>query len=36
MRATFGRKYERLLALKRKYNPDNLFWLNQNVDPGEK
>ena len=33
MRATFGEKYERLAALKKKYDPDNLFRLNQNVKP---
>jgi FAD/FMN-containing dehydrogenase len=32
--AAFGAaKYERLLALKRKYDPDNFFRLNQNINP---
>ena len=26
-------KYERLKALKRKYDPDNFFQLNQNIPP---
>jgi FAD/FMN-containing dehydrogenase len=29
----FGPQYERLVALKRKYDPNNLFRLNQNVKP---
>ncbi len=32
--AAYGENFERLLALKRKYDPDNLFRLNQNIDPG--
>ncbi len=33
MRRSFGPQYQRLAALKRKYDPDNLFRLNQNVKP---
>ena len=33
MRATFGSKYERLVALKNKYDPTNLFRLNSNIEP---
>jgi FAD/FMN-containing dehydrogenase len=34
VRATFGEeKYARLVALKDKYDPDNLFRLNQNIQP---
>ena len=33
MRASFGPHYDRLLALKRRYDPTNLFRLNQNIDP---
>jgi FAD/FMN-containing dehydrogenase len=33
MHKAFGPQYERLAALKRKCDPDNLFRLNQNVKP---
>jgi FAD binding domain/Berberine and berberine like len=34
IREAYGRaKYDRLTALKRKYDPDNFFRLNQNVPP---
>lgn len=33
VRAAFGDNYERLVALKRKYDPTNLFRLNQNIAP---
>jgi FAD/FMN-containing dehydrogenase len=34
LRDSYGEeKYERLVGLKRKWDPDNLFRLNQNIDP---
>jgi FAD/FMN-containing dehydrogenase len=33
IRASFGRNYEKLAALKRKYDPENLFRLNPNIKP---
>jgi FAD/FMN-containing dehydrogenase len=33
IRAAYGPSYERLVALKNKYDPTNLFRLNQNIKP---
>lgn len=33
IRDTFGAKHERLVALKNKYDPDNLFRMNSNIRP---
>ncbi len=31
--ANYGTNYDKLVEIKRKYDPDNLFHLNQNIDP---
>jgi FAD/FMN-containing dehydrogenase len=33
IRAAYGDKYDRLKTLKRKYDPDNFFRINQNIPP---
>jgi Berberine and berberine like len=33
VRATYGKHYERLAEIKRKYDPTNLFHVNQNIPP---
>ena len=34
IRATYGDNYERLVAIKKKYDPTNFFRVNQNIKPG--
>jgi FAD/FMN-containing dehydrogenase len=33
VRAAFGQNYDRLVHVKRRYDPDNLFRLNHNITP---
>jgi FAD/FMN-containing dehydrogenase len=34
VRSAYGKNYERLVTIKKKYDPDNLFRTNQNISPG--
>jgi hypothetical protein len=33
VRASFGENYNRLAAIKKKYDPTNFFRVNQNIRP---
>ena len=35
-RDLWGANYERLVAVKQRYDPDNTFRLNHNIDPGSR
>lgn len=35
VRATYRENYDRLAAIKRKYDPDNFFHVNQNIKPAK-
>ncbi len=36
VKATYGDNYERLVIIKNKYDPNNLFRVNQNIKPSKK
>ena len=33
VRATYGKNYARLAKIKKRYDPSNLFRVNQNIQP---
>jgi FAD/FMN-containing dehydrogenase len=35
VRAAFGDHWRRLVEVKRRYDPGNLFRVNQNIDPND-
>ena len=35
VKAAYGQNYQRLVALKRTLDPDNLFRANHNIDPSQ-
>jgi FAD/FMN-containing dehydrogenase len=35
VKAAYGQNYPRLAALKRIFDPDDLFRANQNIDPSQ-
>ena len=36
VKATYGDNYQRLVEIKNKFDPDNLFRVNQNIKPGKR
>ena len=36
IRASYGSNYSRLAELKREWDPENLFSMNQNIDPSDR
>jgi FAD/FMN-containing dehydrogenase len=34
VKATYGDNYQRLVEIKQKFDPQNLFRVNQNIKPG--